>query len=79
MMVVISLGVSYPLDLIGTRSVTPMLRRRSRRAAIADRMAAGHPQSLCGEADPLNCLLCAGCSRLDFYSLPTLSKSINSI
>jgi hypothetical protein len=32
--------------------VTPMFRRRVRRAAIAHKMAEGHVQLVCGELDP---------------------------
>ena len=58
MMVVISLGISCPLDFIGTRSVTPLLRLRSAAPGLWIRWRS-HPQTRCGGALPLHSLLCA--------------------
>ena len=40
------------LSLQATQRITPMFRRGVRRAAIADKMTKGHPQLVCGEANP---------------------------
>jgi hypothetical protein len=35
-----------------------VFKGRDRCTVLSDKMAAGHPKALCGEADPLKSLLC---------------------